>query len=96
MAKKWTISSFHSFTFILKHFSGKKKCFYGGNYETDIPFLVKLKYEIIEAAQSIVNHQKYQQMKSFFYNDSSKRNPLFSTLSYIMFEIEDQSLAYVT
>ena len=71
------------------------KTFYGGNFENELPCMLKLKHEVIQAATNIVKHPKYSNILEYCSKEGNKRNPIFSALSYILYEVEDASLTEV-
>ena len=60
--------------------------FFGANPRSDIPFLWKLKQEIDEAVEIILNDNDYLIYKNYF---SEKLNPNYTRISYIIAEKEN-------
>ena len=61
--------------------------FYGETNHGDIPFVVKLIYEIHEILHLLLHQDEFQKIVSCFQN---RNNPIFSALSYKIFEVEDK------
>ena len=63
------------------------KLFYGGNPESDVPFMWKLKQEVDQAADYALQ-QEGNEVLNLAFND--RRNPKYSRLSYFQADLENQ------